>query len=433
MTSRAAWMVLLVTMAASAADWPQWRGPNRDGVSTEADWSVDWPADGPKRLWTTSIGKGTSSVAVVANRVYTQGRVPGPGAQPSQREAAICLDADTGKILWSYAIRSVKGDYAPHSTPTVAAGRVYVFSTGGELLCLDAASGRVVWEKPVGMATTYGHAGSPLVVENTVIVAAHRKDGTLFGLDRASGAEVWRSEYIAPPKVQPFWSSPMAGLIDGRPTVVYHAAIALLGISPADGHTLWRFDFKGPLFPKPEDASIASTPIIANGRVFASYRVLEDKSPGLSFCLGIRGGQAKIAWQTPDLRTAWHSCAALDGCIYGMDESPTPLAQAGPALLRPGQRRVKMVGHRSRRHWPRLAPTSLGFGQSVHHRQRPDDLVFAQRSGDHRTLAARAEDSGHSAYPRARGMDCACAREWAVVPEIERWESDLHGCAGRDK
>jgi len=318
----------------NAADWPQWRGPNRDGVSAEANWSTNWPATGPKRLWTTPIGEGTSAVAVVGKRIYTQGRVLVGGIETgpqASKEVAICLDADTGKVLWSHAIRPVTNNYSPYSTPTVDSGRVYVYATGGELLCLDGKTGQIIWENGVGGATPeptlYGHAASPLVMGSVVIVACNRKDGTLFGLDSRTGAERWHSEHIPPTKVQAFWSSPVAGMIDGKPCVVYHGALAMLGVSPADGTTLWRFDFKDPPFPKPEDASIASTPIIWNGRIFASYRVCDDKAPGRSFCLEVSGGQAKIAWETGELRTAWHSCAAFDGFVYGMDESPTPIAR----------------------------------------------------------------------------------------------------------
>ena len=150
------------------------------------------------------------------------------------------------------------------------------------MLCLDGKTGQVIWENHLGGATPeptlYGHAASPLVMGSVVIVACNRKDATLFGLDSSSGAERWHSEHIPPTKVKAFWSSPVTGMIDGKPCVVYHAALAMLGVSPADGTTLWRFDFKDPPFPKPEDAAIASTPIIWNGRIFASYRVCEDKA-----------------------------------------------------------------------------------------------------------------------------------------------------------
>jgi outer membrane protein assembly factor BamB len=329
-----AWAVLaLGATALSGADWPQWRGPNRDGVSAEADWSVDWPATGPKRLWTAHVGEGTSSVAVVGNRVYTLGRVLDgeSGGTKTSKEAAMCLDADTGKVLWSQAVRPVMGNYSPHSTPTVDSGRVYVYATGGELLCLDGKTGQVLWENRLAGAkpelTRYGHAVSPLLVGSVVVVACNRKDGTLFGLDSGTGAERWHSEHIPPTKVQAFWASPVAGMVDGKLCVVYHGARAMLGVSPADGTTQWRFDFTDPLFPKPEDASIASTPILCSGRVFASYRVFEDKVPGRSFCLEVSGGKPRIAWETGELWTAWHSSAALDGFVYAMDESRTPLAK----------------------------------------------------------------------------------------------------------
>ncbi len=236
----------------NAADWPQWRGPNRDGVSAEADWSINWPATGPKRLWTTRIGEGTSAVAVVGNRIYTQGRVLVGGSETgaeASKEAAICLDADTGKVLWSHAIRPVTSGYSPHSTPTVDSGKVYVYATGGELLCLDGKTGQVLWENRLGGATPeptlYGHALSPLVMGSIVIVACNRKDGTLFGIDSSTGAERWHSEHIPPTKVQAFWSSPVAGMIDGKPCVVYHAALSDAGCQPSRRHDPVAFRLQG--------------------------------------------------------------------------------------------------------------------------------------------------------------------------------------------
>lgn len=396
----------LLALAATplvAADWPQWRGPNRDGVSAEANWPAHWPATGPKRLWTTPIGKGTSAVAVVGNRIYTQGRVLDGGVRTGAeagKEAAICLDADTGKILWSHAIRPVIGAYSPHSTPTVDSGKVYVYATGGELLCLDRETGHVIWRKPVGGAkpepTAYGHAVSPLVVGDIVIVACNRKDGTLFGLDSRTGAERWRSEHIPPTKVQAFWSSPVAGMIDGKTCVVYHAARAILGVSPADGTTLWRFDFRDPPFPTPEDASIASTPILWKGRIFASYRVCDDKAPGRSFCLEVRGGKAKIVWQTDELCTAWHSCAPLDGFVYGMDESRMPIAKKEGLRcydLATGQLKWSAKGveaasrEAGRQRWISANPFTVASGRMISYLQ--GDLVVTELSPKGpRTLAA---------------------------------------------
>ncbi|MHB9049032.1 MAG: outer membrane protein assembly factor BamB family protein, partial [Pirellulales bacterium] len=229
-----------------------------------------------------------------------------------------------------------------------------------------------------------------------VIVACNRKDGTLFGLDSSTGAERWHSECLPPTKVQAFWSSPVAGTIDGKPCVVYHGALAMLGVSPADGATLWRFDFKDPPFPKPEDASIASTPILWNGRVFASYRICEDKSPGRSFCLEVSGGQAKIAWTTGDLRTAWHSCAAFDGFVYGMDESPTPIARkAGLRCydLATGELKWSAKGVQAaakeagQQRWISATPFTIAGGRMISY-VRGDLVVTGLSPSGPRTLAA---------------------------------------------
>src|SRR3989442_9430230 len=122
----------------NAADWPQWRGPNRDGVSAETGWTASWPADGPKQLWKTNVGTGASSVAVAAGRLYTLGNA-------SSTDTVVCLDAATGKEIWKHSYpqpldaRPFEG--GPAATPTVDGNRVFTLSEQGDLFCLDAATG----------------------------------------------------------------------------------------------------------------------------------------------------------------------------------------------------------------------------------------------------------------------------------------------------
>ncbi|HEX6863866.1 MAG TPA: PQQ-binding-like beta-propeller repeat protein, partial [Thermoanaerobaculia bacterium] len=133
----------LLAGAALAADWPQFRGPNRDGVSRETGLLKSWPAGGPKVLWKSPAGEGFSHVVVAGGRVFT---LYGQGSQ----EVAVAMDAASGKPVWKTPI---DGKYTsdmgngPRSTPTVEGGVVYALSAGGKLVALNAGNGKKVWER----------------------------------------------------------------------------------------------------------------------------------------------------------------------------------------------------------------------------------------------------------------------------------------------
>src|SRR3989442_3118195 len=134
---------LFVSAALSyAADWPQWRGPNRDGISAETGLLESWPRGGPPLVWKTQgLGEGYSSFAVVGGRLYTQG-------QRGNQEFVLAFDANTGKQLWSTpsgrAFREQRG-HGPRGTPTIDGTRLYALAADGTLMCLDTATRQRVW------------------------------------------------------------------------------------------------------------------------------------------------------------------------------------------------------------------------------------------------------------------------------------------------
>ncbi len=190
---------------AQAADWPQWRGPNRDGISIEKDWTTKWPAKGPKLLWQAPVGGGYSSVAVIGTRLYTMGFAlgePGPDKQYKKdengrrvgKDIVWCLDAETGKVLWKHTYPAPGDD--TFGTPAVYDGRVYTFGRFGQLLCLDAAEGRVLWSKNVigdfkGKRPYDGYACSPLVVQDRVIVEGGG-EAQVLAVNRKTGQLAWK-------------------------------------------------------------------------------------------------------------------------------------------------------------------------------------------------------------------------------------------------
>jgi len=181
--------LLSLTLSAGALpvqadDWPQWRGPDRDGVWSAPSLPDRFPAEPLKPRWKQAIGGGYGGIAIVAGKVYLMDRQ----TKPREVERVVCLDAATGKPLWTheYAVNYNKMDYGngPRSTPTVLGGRVYTFGAVGHLHCLDADSGRVIWDRDTvrdfkGRIPTWGHACSPLVDGDRLIVQIGAKSPAL--------------------------------------------------------------------------------------------------------------------------------------------------------------------------------------------------------------------------------------------------------------
>jgi outer membrane protein assembly factor BamB len=154
-------------VAAQSADWPQWRGPNRDGVSKETGLLKSWPANGPTLLWKArGAGSGYSSFAVANGKLFTMGL-------RGDREFIIAFDVANGKELWASShgggpFRNDRGD-GPRGTPTVDGDRLYALGGNGDLSCLDARNGKIIWSKNVlkefgGSNIRWGISESPLVI-----------------------------------------------------------------------------------------------------------------------------------------------------------------------------------------------------------------------------------------------------------------------------
>jgi outer membrane protein assembly factor BamB len=301
---RRAWLAIGLllgagTLAATAADWPQWRGPRRDGVSRETGWQ--WPAGGPRRLWSVQVGEGFSSVAVAKGRLYTMGNRNG-------QEIVSCLNAANGRLIWSHRYRCPAGDYGgPRATPTVDGDRVYTLSREGQAFCLDALTGRPIWgtdlRRETGAETPrWGFAGSPLVSGNLVI---YNVGAAGTAVDRQTGRVVWRSG-----RATAGYASPVAGAISGQPFVAIFAASELVGVEPATGRSLWRHPWQTSY-----DVN-AADPIVWGDTVFISSNY--NKGGAL---LRVGSGAPKVLWQNRAMRNHANSCVLVNGHLYGNDEN----------------------------------------------------------------------------------------------------------------
>ena len=219
------------------ADWPQFRGPNRDGIAVSFTEPKAWP-DRLTRVWKVEVGDGYATPILVGNRIYAFSR---QGANEVMR----ALDAASGKTIWqtSYAAPVTVNPAAqahgpgPKSTPTFANGRLYSLGMGGIVTAFDAASGKQLWQKPGGkVLPLYGTAMSPLVDGNLVIVhVGGHNQGALTAYDAATGDTKWSWNGDGPS-----YASPIVADIGGVRQVITFSQESLVGVAATDGRLLWR-------------------------------------------------------------------------------------------------------------------------------------------------------------------------------------------------
>lgn len=249
---------LAVVVFLSAADWPQWMGPNRDGVWPETGILAAFPKDGPRKLWSTQIRGGYSGPAVSGGRVYvtdydraTGDPAPGPMKKNklTGKERVLCFDATTGDPVWTHSYPcayDLSYPAGPRCTPTVDAGRVYALGAMGRLSCLDARTGSEVWKKDfvtdykMREAPMWGFAGHPLVYRDCLICLVGAPKALVVAFDKSTGVEKWRFG-DAP---EPGYSSPTLVTAAGIPQVVVWYPNELVGLNPESGAKYWGVPLK---------------------------------------------------------------------------------------------------------------------------------------------------------------------------------------------
>jgi outer membrane protein assembly factor BamB len=302
------------------AEWPQFLGPNRDGISTETGLIDRIPAKGPKEVWRVPGGIGMSGLAIRHGRVLTM-------VQRAGQQRLIALDADSGDTLWDTtlapAYENQQGD-GPRSTPTIAGDRVFVYTGEGILAAVSFDKGQLLWSHDVvqeldGLPADYGMACSPLVVGEQVIVIAGAPQATVVAYDVASGEQVW----TAGTDDAPGYSSPTLMTIAGREQVVAYTGSSVVGIAPGAGTLLWRYPYETDF-----NCNIA-LPVAWDGRVFISAG--ENHGCAL-LALAPKDDvfDVSVAWESQGarsvMRNEWQTSILLDGHLYGLDN----VGGAGP-------------------------------------------------------------------------------------------------------
>jgi len=335
---------------AAASDWPQWRGPDRSGVSSETGLLKQWPATGPKLLWQVNdIGDGYSTPAVVGTRIYLMSN------RGMENEFVAALSTQDGKVIWTTRVGNVGNpNQNPNypkarSTPTVDGDLLYALGSDGDLACLETKSGKIRWQKSLrkdfgGQPGEWAYAESPLVDGDLVVATPGGPEATMVALNKKSGALVWKS---AIPEGEPAgYASAIVVQGGGRKQYVQLLSKGVVGVDAKTGQFLWRYKeaAKGP--------AQYFTPIARNEFVYAGalgvggamVRLKPDgngvAAEQVYFIRGLPNGiggavlvgdhlygtevgqklvaadftTGKVKWEAPDF--GWGSVAAADGHLY---------------------------------------------------------------------------------------------------------------------
>lgn len=297
-----------VCVAQSNANWPQWRGPNRDGVSKETGLLKQWPADGPPLLWKAAgAGRGYSSFSVANGRLYTMGL-------RGDREFVVAFDVATGKEAWATphgsAFRNDRGD-GPRGTPTIDGDRVYALGGSGDLSALDARTGKIIWSKNVlkefgGRNIRWGISESPLIVGNKVLVNPGGPGASIVALNKSDGSLIWKSQ-----SDEAGYSSAIPLQVNGGTQVVFFTGARAVGLDLNDGRLLWEY-----ARPSNDVANVA-TPIARANRVFIS----SDYGTGGGVVEIKPDGKAQEIWFTKEMRNHHSSSVLVGDHLYGFSSA----------------------------------------------------------------------------------------------------------------
>jgi outer membrane protein assembly factor BamB len=306
----AAFLVALPSVVSNRVldDWPQWRGPNRDGRSAETGLLKDWPAGGPALAWRAAgAGEGYSSFATSQGRLFTLGARGGT-------EYVIAFDAASGKRLWETAhgtrFSNDRGD-GPRATPTIEGDRVYAFGASGDLSVLDAATGKVHWTVNVlkqfrGSNIQWGLSESPLVLADRILVNA---GGTIVALKKTDGTSIWTTQGD-----EAGYSSAVAHKVGEVTEAIYFTSNRVLGVDVNSGRQLWSY---GKVANR--TANIA-TPIVRGNRVFVS----SDYGTGSALLELVASGNnvsAKEVYFTRQMKNHHATSILVGEHLFGFDSS----------------------------------------------------------------------------------------------------------------
>ncbi len=381
-------LFLAATPLAQAEDWPQWRGPTRDGVWTETGLLKKFDAPQIQRTWSVPIGPGYSGPTVADGRVFVTDRL----AEPQQVERVLCFAEATGASLWKHTYpceyTGIGYTAGPRASVTIDGDRAYALGSMGHLHCLSAASGDILWKRelneelPIRMPI-WGIAAAPLIFEDLVILHIGGSNGAcILALDKLSGRERWRAldekaSYTAPILIQQA----------GRPVVIAWTGESLSGLSATSGEVFWRIPFPPIKMP----IGIA-TPIVENNLVFVSsfydgalmVKLDQDRTAATK----LWSARGRSERQTEALQTIISTPLMIDGYIYGVDSY--------------GELRC-LDAQTGKRIWEDLTATPKSRWSTIHFVRQQDRIWMFNERGE--VLIGQLAPTGFQEISRAKLLE----------------------------
>jgi outer membrane protein assembly factor BamB len=304
---------IVVAQSNTAADWPQWQGPDRSGVSKEVGLLKQWPSAGPPLAWSISgVGAGYGSLAIKGDRIFVQGSSGG-------RSVVFSLNRADGKNVWSKALGSAgtndRGS-GPRGTPTLDGDYVYVLTENGDLACLKAQDGTAVWQRNIlrefnGRNIGWLISESPLVDGGHVIVSPGGRGAGMVALDKLTGQTVWTSKDL---NDEAGYSSPIVADVQGVRTIMTLTGDAAVGVRASDGKLMWRY-------PK-----VANNTANITTPIFSDNKVLFTSAYGTGaalLALTAQAGEVKAqeVYFTRELQNHHGGVVLVNGYVYGFNNS----------------------------------------------------------------------------------------------------------------
>jgi outer membrane protein assembly factor BamB len=303
--------LLLAGALMSAADWPQFLGPQRNGVYSGPPLATTWPAGGPRKIWEKKIGQGFAGPVVTGDRLILFHRV-------GREEVVDALDARTGEARWHFAYPTAYRDdfgfdEGPRAVPVVAGNRVYTFGAEGQLHAIDVATGKSVWSVDTRARFNvrkgfFGAAGSPLVEDGRVIANVGGTDGTkgagIVAFNAETGAVMWTAT-----NHEASYSSPVGATLGGKRTAVFLTRNGLVGLDPTNGSIFFQRMWRS----RSASSVNAATPLVIGDIIFVSATYDTGAA-----AMRVQGNELKDLWSSDEVLSNHYATSVyFNGFLYG--------------------------------------------------------------------------------------------------------------------
>jgi len=301
----------LASLASGAGDWPQFQGPDRNGIAAETGLARIWPETGPRTLWAIELQEGFGGPAIRDGKVYVLDR------EESQRDVLHCRDLETGESLWTvaYDAPGETSHNGSRTTPTVTETHVYTVGLMGHFTCVDLATRSIAWQKVLpeefpAEKPNWGYSQSPSLYKNLVIVAPQSPEGSVAAYDQRSGERVWASPELGGAG----YSSPLVTTLAGRDQIVMISAPggktgAVAGLSLEDGGVLWTYDKWSCMIPIPNATVLSDDRVFITGEYGAGSAMIQVTRSGEAF-------RVKELYTTDECGSQIHQPLVIGDAIY---------------------------------------------------------------------------------------------------------------------